>query len=75
MKVLHMVAFLLLVIGGFNWLVLGVAGWDIGELFGGQGAAVSKAIYILVGLAAVYEVATHKGRCQECMGSTTAPVA
>lgn len=73
MKVLHMVAFLLLVVGGLNWLVLGVAGWDIGELFGGQSTTVSKVIYILVGLAAVYEIATHKGRCKECMG-TPAPM-
>ncbi len=61
-----MIAFVLLVIGGLNWLLVGVAGWDIGELFGGQEALVSKIIYILVGLSALYEIATHKGNCREC---------
>lgn len=74
MKVLHMTAFLLLIVGGLNWLVLGIAGWDVGELFGGQDVAVSKAIYILVGLAAVYEIATHKGRCKECADPTSVPM-
>lgn len=70
MKGLHMIAFVLLVIGGLNWLLVGVAGWDIGELFGGQGALVSKIIYILVGLSALYEIATHKGNCRECSSSS-----
>jgi len=45
-------AFWLLVIGGINWLLVGLFGWDIGELFGGQEAIVSRVIYILVGLSA-----------------------
>lgn len=43
----------LLVIGGLNWLLVGLLGWDIGELFGGQAAWVSRIIYILVGLSAL----------------------
>ena len=68
MKNLHMVAFILLVIGGLNWLLLGLIGWDIGQLFGGQGASVSKIIYVLVGLSAVVELATHKKNCKVCAG-------
>ena len=68
MKYVHKVAFLLLVIGGLNWLLLALLGWDVGQLFGGMGAPVSKIIYILVGLAALYEVVTHFGRCKECSG-------
>ena len=66
MKGLHMVALVLLIVGGLNWLLVGLAGWDIGNLFGGQGAGVSKIIYILVGLAAVYEIFTHKSNCKQC---------
>ena len=66
MKYVHMVAFILLIVGGLNWLLVGLAGWDIGQLFGGMDALVSRAIYILVGLSAIYEVVTHKGRCKEC---------
>lgn len=43
----------LLVIGGLNWLLVGLSGWDIGDLFGGQEAVVSRIIYVLVGLSAL----------------------
>jgi len=57
---LHSLTFYLLVIGGLNWLALGAFNWDIGQLFGGMDTAVSRAIYVLVGLAALYELFTHK---------------
>ena len=63
-----MVAFTLLVIGGLNWLLLGVFGWEIGELFGGSTALVSRAIYVLVGLSAIYLIAMHKSDCKMCGG-------
>ena len=44
----------LLVIGGLNWLLVGVFGFDIGRVFGGQSAIVSRIVYVLVGLAALY---------------------
>ncbi len=66
---LHTIAFILLIVGGLNWLLVAIAGQDIGDLvFGGQSAMISKIIYILVGLSALYEVFTHKNRCTECMG-------
>jgi uncharacterized membrane protein YuzA (DUF378 family) len=43
----------LLVIGGLNWLLVGLLSWDIGDVFGGQDAMISRVIYILVGLAAL----------------------
>lgn len=60
---MHKITFLLLVIGGLNWLLVGLIGWDVGEIFGGQDAAISKIIYILVGLSAVWELASHKKNC------------
>jgi uncharacterized protein len=66
MKMLHMVAFALVVVGGLNWLLVGAIGWDIGELLGGQDNIVPRIIYILVGLSAVYLVVTHKGDCKSC---------
>lgn len=63
---LHSVTFILLVIGGLNWLLLGLFGWEIGSLFGGMNVAVSKVIYVLVGLSAVYEIAMHKSLCKLC---------
>jgi len=72
MKALHMVSFILLVVGGLNWLALAVSGWEIGQLFGGSDAVVSRIIYILVGLAAVYEIFTHKHNCRTCTAGGSA---
>jgi uncharacterized membrane protein YuzA (DUF378 family) len=66
MKSLHTVSFILLVIGGLNWLLLGLFGWEIGVLFGGQAMLISRIIYVLVGLSAINEVIIHKGICKEC---------
>lgn len=62
---LHTITFILLVIGGLNWLVLALFNWDISNVLGGMDSWVSKAVYILVGLSAIYEASTH-GRCRDC---------
>ena len=67
MKWLHKIAFTLLLIGGLNWLLWGLFGWEIGSLLGGMDGLLAKVVYVLVGLSAVYEVATHAGRCKGCM--------
>ena len=74
MKTIHIITFLLLIIGGLNWFLVGVAGWDIGNIFGGQAAIISRIIYILVGLSAIYELATHKSCCKDCSNKAATPV-
>lgn len=55
MKALDNVALILLVIGGLNWLLVGLFEFDlVATLFGGQDAIISKIVYILVGLSALY---------------------
>lgn len=66
MMKLHKLTFILLIIGGLNWLLVGIAKWDIGNLFGGQDAGISRIIYILVGLSALYEIFSHKKNCKHC---------
>lgn len=66
MKGLHMVTFTLLLIGGLNWLLVGLNIWDIGNLFGGQSAPISRVIYVLVGVAALVELINHKRDCRLC---------
>ena len=68
MKGLHMVTFLLLVVGGLNWLLQGLFGWDVGQLFGGQGEMISRVIYVLVGVSAIAELAMHGKSCKMCAG-------
>lgn len=63
---IHMVTFIFLMIGGLNWLLVGLFSWDVGEIFGGVDSAVSRIIYILIGLSAVYEMVTHKTCCKAC---------
>jgi uncharacterized membrane protein YuzA (DUF378 family) len=75
MKTIHIVAFVLVIVGGLNWLLVGVLGWDVGELFGGQTELVSRIIYILVGLSAIWIAVTHKkdcNCCESCEGSVGA---
>lgn len=64
---IHTVTFILLIVGGLNWLLVGLFGWDIGQLFGGMGGPISRIIYVLVGLSAIYEIVCHKKICKECV--------
>ena len=68
MKALHGIAFLLLVIGGLNWLLIGLFDWDIVNVLG---MTLSKVVYILVGLSAFYLIATHKKDCRQCVGGAS----
>ena len=72
---MHFVTFGLMAIGGLNWLLVGLVGWDVGMLFGGQAAVVSRGIYVLVGLATIFEIVKHKGCCKACgMSGGAAPM-
>ena len=49
------IALTLLIIGGLNWGSVGLFGFDlVAFAFGGSGALLSRVIYTLVGLAAVW---------------------
>lgn len=66
MKAIHVISWILVVVGGLNWGLLALTGWEIGSLFGGMDTGISKTIYVLVGLAALYELFTHKKGCKCC---------
>lgn len=73
MKNLHLVAWILLVVGGLNWLLVGLggSGWDVVSYLGSTLASI---VYVLVGLSAIYEIVTHKKNCTCCEKSAPAPV-
>lgn len=49
------IALTLLIIGGINWGLIGLFQFDlVASLFGGQDAALSRVVYTLVGLSALY---------------------
>ena len=66
MKALHIVSFILVIVGALNWLLFAF-NWNLVELIFGAGT-IAKIVYILVGLAAVYLVVTHKKTCRACAG-------
>ena len=52
---LDTVSLLLTIIGGINWLLVGVFQFDlVAWIFGGQGALISRIVYTLVGVAALW---------------------
>ena len=52
---LDKIALTLVIIGGINWGLIGLFGFDlVGWLFGGQGAIVSRIIFTIVGIAALW---------------------
>ena len=54
-RMLDKISLVLLIIGGINWGSIGIFGFDIvGWIFGGQGAIVSRIIFTIVGLAALW---------------------
>lgn len=55
MKALDTIALILLIVGGLNWLLVGLFEFDlVATLFGGQDAIIAKVVYVLVGLSALY---------------------
>ena len=49
------IALILTIIGGINWGSIGIFRFDIvAFLFGGQTATISRVIYTLIGLAAIW---------------------
>ncbi len=60
MKGLHVLSFILLIIGGLNWLLFGVSGSELGTWLGGMDSVIAKTIYIIVGLAAIVELINYK---------------
>lgn len=76
MNYLHMATWILLIVGGLNWLLVGLGGflggnWNLVYMLFGSWPMVEWLVYILVGLSAVYMIATHKKDCKECGSSAT----
>ena len=60
MKTLNVLALTLLIIGGLNWLLVGLFEWDlVGGLTGGMDSAIARVIFVIVGLAAIYAFALY----------------
>ena len=57
MRTLNILTFVLVIIGGLNWLLVGAFQVDIvAALLGGQAALLARIVYILVGLSAIWQL-------------------
>lgn len=53
--IMDRIALILAIIGGLNWGMVGLFGFDlVAALFGGSGSGLSRVVYALVGLAALW---------------------
>lgn len=60
MKNLDVLVAVLLVVGGLNWGLVGLANFDLVASIFGSGAGVSRLVYSLVGLSAIYQAIQWK---------------
>jgi hypothetical protein len=60
MKTMDVVAAILLVVGGLNWGLVGLFGFDLVASIFGDASAPSRIVYALVGLGAVYQALQWK---------------
>ncbi|WP_315925211.1 DUF378 domain-containing protein [Mesorhizobium sp. SP-1A] len=57
MRTMNIITLILIILGGLNWLVMGLSGFDvIGTIFGGAGHPVARVAYVIVGLAAIWQL-------------------
>ena len=57
MRALNIITLLLIIVGGLNWLLVGLFQFDlVAASFGGEQALLSRIVYILVGLSALWQL-------------------
>ena len=73
MRILNAIAFVLTIIGGINWLCIGLFQFDfVAAIFGSQAMIGSRIIYALVGISALYLIylaIANKGKMDVCAKS------
>lgn len=65
-KMIHMITFTLMFIGALNWGLIGLLDFNLVGAILGSMPALEKIVYILVGVSAVYVMATHMSDCKIC---------
>jgi uncharacterized membrane protein YuzA (DUF378 family) len=77
MNIIHKIASALVWVGALNWGLVGVSSffgqnWNLVTLLLGGMPSIENIVYVLVGISAVYVVATHKGSCKDCCSADDA---
>ena len=56
MRALNILTLVLLIVGGLNWLLVGAFGFDLVAALFGDMSPLSRVVYVLVGLSAIYQL-------------------
>lgn len=56
MRVLNLVTLFLLIVGGLNWGLVGLFGFDLVAALFGEMSTLSRIVYSLVGLSALFQI-------------------
>jgi uncharacterized protein len=56
MKTLNLVTLVLTIVGGINWGLVGLANVDLVAALFGDGSGLSRLVYVVVGLSALYQI-------------------
>ena len=73
MKAIHYIAVILVIVGALNWGLVGAFDFNLVNKILGSMPTLERIVYILVGLAALYEAFTHKSTCKMCGSSSATP--
>lgn len=57
MKTLNVVSLVLVIIGAINWGLIGLFGFNLVSALFGEMSALTRIVYILVGIAGLYSIA------------------
>lgn len=63
MKILKIIAIILVIIGGLNWGLVGLFNFDLVAAIFGFMSSLSRIVYTLVGLSAIYVAVISKDIC------------
>lgn len=57
-NILDWVAIILVIVGGLNWGLVGLFNFDLVAYIFGEMSGLSRIVYVLVGISAVYQIYT-----------------
>lgn len=57
MRAVNLITLVLLIVGGLNWGLVGLFDFDLVAALFGEMSALSRLVYVLVGLSAVVQIA------------------
>jgi uncharacterized protein len=60
MKIVDLVSAIILALGGLNWGLIGFFNFNLVEAIFGPMSAISRIVYCLVGLSALYEIVMYR---------------